>query len=139
MAVFKKIGLSWIEKVIVSHQQYTFLPIMFVARINLYFQTIYLLGMRKVEKMPWQRFDLGPVIYWAEVVGVVFFWVWYGALLMALPSSHRLMYFVRVFHVFFTHPPALTVSSLLVGLQHAHGHPARPDFPQSLGHGQVPV
>jgi hypothetical protein len=44
--------------------------------------------------MPWQKWNLGRSLYLAELGGIAFFWIWYGALLLHLPPAHRLMYFV---------------------------------------------
>eukprot|EP00245_Coleochaete_scutata_P003319 TRINITY_DN1486_c0_g3_i1.p1 TRINITY_DN1486_c0_g3~~TRINITY_DN1486_c0_g3_i1.p1 ORF type:complete len:479 (+),score=68.99 TRINITY_DN1486_c0_g3_i1:93-1439(+) len=60
---------------LVQYQHLTFYPIMIVARINLYFQTLILLVRGK--NIPWRK---------RELMGLVIFWTWFGALLSALPS-----------------------------------------------------
>jgi delta8-fatty-acid desaturase len=47
-AALRKAGLNWLGKVLIAHQHWTFLPIMFVARVNLYVQSLYLLFVGKV-------------------------------------------------------------------------------------------
>lgn len=108
---FSNAGLSWLFKDIISHQHLYFLPIMFIARINLYVQTLHLLILGKVEKMPWQYWNLGRTVYLAEVFGIVFFWSWYTVLLLSLPPSHRLMYFM-------VSNMAMGILHLQIGLNH---------------------
>lgn len=81
---------DFVAKVLLRIQNYTYYPIMAVARFNLCFLSYsFLFTKRAVSKGPgwWHR--------WYEMVGVCFFWTWfgYGVLYCSLPNwPTRIMY-----------------------------------------------
>ncbi|KAJ1704490.1 hypothetical protein LUZ63_004269 [Rhynchospora breviuscula] len=78
-----------LTKFLVSYQHITFYPVMCFARINLFAQSIILLLTKK--NIP----DRGM-----EILGVLFFWVWYPLLVSCLPNwPDRIAFVVASFNV----------------------------------------
>ncbi|KAJ1688481.1 hypothetical protein LUZ63_019871 [Rhynchospora breviuscula] len=69
----------------VSYQHWSFYPVMCVARVNLFAQSIVLLLSKTHVPNRWQ-----------EVLGVAFFWVWYPLLVSCLPSWGERVAFVLI-------------------------------------------
>ncbi|PKS07072.1 hypothetical protein jhhlp_005669 [Lomentospora prolificans] len=77
-------------------QAYLYYPIMAVARLNLYLQSwLYLLRGTGPTKGPawWHR--------WLELVGMAFFWTWFGYFLMykSIPTNWDRFVFFTISHV----------------------------------------
>jgi delta8-fatty-acid desaturase len=82
-------------KVLIRIQQYTYYPIMAVARFNLYLLSwTYLLGSKTPKKGPawWFRYF--------EFVGVVFFLTWfgYGVVYKSMPNNSTRLWFLLISH-----------------------------------------
>ncbi|OAY26867.1 acyl-lipid (9-3)-desaturase [Manihot esculenta] len=85
----RKMNFDSVTRFLVSYQHWTFYPVMCVARINLFAQSILLLlSKRKVPNRV------------QEIVGVLVFWIWYPLLLSCLPNwGERVMFVLASFTV----------------------------------------
>ncbi|KAG0454831.1 hypothetical protein HPP92_024123 [Vanilla planifolia] len=79
----RRMSFDSFARLLVSHQHLSFYPVMCVARLNLFAQSIVLLLSKR--KVP-GRF--------MELVGVMVFWIWYSWLVSCLPSSKERTMFV---------------------------------------------
>ncbi|XP_020701029.1 delta(8)-fatty-acid desaturase 2-like [Dendrobium catenatum] len=79
----RKMRYDTIAKTLISHQHWTFYPVMCFARLNLFAQSIVLLLWNK--NVP-NRFQ--------EILGVMVFWVWYSYLVSFLPNYGERLLFV---------------------------------------------
>ncbi|KAL0394170.1 UNVERIFIED_CONTAM: Acyl-lipid (9-3)-desaturase [Sesamum latifolium] len=78
-----------VSRFLVSHQHWTFYPVMCIARINLFAQSIILLLSKR--KVP-HRIQ--------ELLGLLVFWIWYPLLVSCLPNwGERVMFVVASFSV----------------------------------------
>ncbi|XP_039121146.1 LOW QUALITY PROTEIN: delta(8)-fatty-acid desaturase-like [Dioscorea cayenensis subsp. rotundata] len=91
----RKMNFNAVTRFLVSYQHWTFYPVMSVARINLFVQSLVLLLLSK-RKVPDR---------WQEIVGVLVFWTWYPFLVSFLPNWEERFMFVFA-------------SFLVTGLQH---------------------
>jgi delta8-fatty-acid desaturase len=80
----RKMSFDSTARLLVSYQHWTFYPVMAIARINLFAQSILVLISTK-KKVP----DRG-----LEIAGISFFYVWFCTLLSYLPSSRERVLFV---------------------------------------------
>lgn len=77
------------SRFMVSYQHLTFYPVMCIARLNLFAQSIILLLSKKKVTSRWQ-----------EILGVIVFWSWYPFLISFLPNwEERLMFVIASFVV----------------------------------------
>eukprot|EP00897_Mesotaenium_endlicherianum_P008768 jgi/Mesen1/791/ME000110S_11058 len=76
-----------VARAFVSVQHLTYYPIMIVARVNLYAQTLMLLCSR--DKVPNRLQD---------ALGVAAFWTWFACLLAALPNVYERLAFAVICH-----------------------------------------
>lgn len=81
----RTMGFDPVARLFISYQHWTFYPVMAVARINLFAQTIILLLSNK------RIHNRGM-----EVAGVLCFWAWFIALLAHLPNNLERVAFVLV-------------------------------------------
>lgn len=83
----KKLEFDYMARVFISYQHWTFYPIMCVARVNLYIQTLLLLfSKRKVQDRT------------LNIMGIMVFWTWFPLLVSWLPNwSHRVMFVLTSF------------------------------------------
>jgi len=79
----RKMNFDGIARFLVSYQHLTFYPIMAIARINLFLQSIVLLLSKK--RVPNKGL---------EIAGLLFFWTWFPLLVACLPSLSDKMAFV---------------------------------------------
>ncbi|KAK1285990.1 Delta(8)-fatty-acid desaturase [Acorus calamus] len=79
----RKMNFDAVSRFFISYQHWTFYPVMCVARVNLFGQSIVLLLSNK--KVP----NRGQ-----EIAGVVAFWIWYPFLVSFLPSWTERVAFV---------------------------------------------
>lgn len=85
----RKMNFDPVARFLVSHQHITFYPVMCVARINLFAQSLILLLTKK--KVP-NRVQ--------ELFGILVFWIWYPLLVSCLPNwGERLMFILASFSV----------------------------------------
>ncbi|XP_074562730.1 delta(8)-fatty-acid desaturase 2-like [Curcuma longa] len=85
----RKMTFDAVARALVSYQHWTFYPVMCVARVNLFAQTLLLLCSNK--RVP-GRF--------LEILGVVVFWIWFPLLVSCLPSwSERVLFVLASFAV----------------------------------------
>jgi delta8-fatty-acid desaturase len=77
-----------VARFLVSYQHLTFYPIMAVGRVNLYLQSI-LLHLHAKEKIAYRWIDFGAL---------VFFWIWYLALISVMPSYYQCLLYVFLSH-----------------------------------------
>jgi len=69
-------------KIAVPAQFLVYIPVMFVARFNLFFQSLHMLFWSKtVMSMPWQRVHISPRMLLAERLSLLAFYAYYGALM----------------------------------------------------------
>ncbi|KAJ4952385.1 hypothetical protein NE237_029217 [Protea cynaroides] len=85
----RKLTFDSVARFLVSYQHWTFYPIMCVARVNLFAQSIsLLLSKRKVPNRG------------QEIAGVMIFWIWYPLLVSCLPNwGERVMFVMASFAV----------------------------------------
>ncbi|KAG6502788.1 delta(8)-fatty-acid desaturase 2-like [Zingiber officinale] len=81
----RKMTFDAVSRALVSYQHWTFYPVMCVARINLFAQSLLLLCSNK--RVP-GRF--------LEILGVSVFWIWFPLLVSCLPSWWERCLFVLV-------------------------------------------
>ncbi|XP_008805633.2 acyl-lipid (9-3)-desaturase-like [Phoenix dactylifera] len=79
----RKLAFTSVARFLVSYQHWTFYPVMCVARVNLFAQSVLLLLSKK--KVPGR---------WQETVGCIIFWIWYPLLVSALPNCTERAIFV---------------------------------------------
>ncbi|KAK1326499.1 Delta(8)-fatty-acid desaturase [Acorus calamus] len=85
----RKMNFDAASRFLVSYQHWTFYPVMCVARINLFAQSVLLLLSKK--KVP----NRGQ-----EIVGIMVFWVWYPFLVSFLPNwTERVAFILASFAV----------------------------------------
>ncbi|XP_058096103.1 acyl-lipid (9-3)-desaturase [Magnolia sinica] len=85
----RKMHFDALSRFLVSYQHWTFYPVMCFARINLFAQSILLLLSKK--SVPNRR---------QEMLGVLFFWVWFPTVVSLLPNwGERVMFIVASFSV----------------------------------------
>ncbi|KAL8063202.1 hypothetical protein ABFX02_01G013000 [Erythranthe guttata] len=76
-------------RMLVKNQHWTFYPVMCLARINLFAQSIILLLSNK--RVPYR---------YSEIIGVTVFWIWYPLLVSCLPNwSERVLFVLASFAV----------------------------------------
>ncbi|KAK6936756.1 Cytochrome b5-like heme/steroid binding domain [Dillenia turbinata] len=85
----RKMTFDSVCRFLVSHQHWTFYPVMCFARVNLFAQSfLLLLSKRRVPN----RFQ--------ELLGLLVFWIWYPLLVSCLPNwGERIMFVVASFVV----------------------------------------
>ncbi|MQM10377.1 hypothetical protein Taro_043268 [Colocasia esculenta] len=71
----RKMAFDAVARLLVSYQHWTFYPVMCVARVNLFAQSI--LFLLSGEKVPGR---------WQEILGLTVFWVWFPLLVSYLPT-----------------------------------------------------
>ncbi|KMT17941.1 hypothetical protein BVRB_2g034610 [Beta vulgaris subsp. vulgaris] len=81
----RKLNFDSISRFFVSYQHWTFYPVMCVARINLYTQSLLLLFSKR--KVPNRA---------QEILGLLVFWIWYPVLVSCLPNWFERIAFVIV-------------------------------------------
>eukprot|EP01018_Ginkgo_biloba_P015314 Gb_14705 [translate_table: standard] len=79
----RKMDFNGIARVLVSYQHWTFYPVMALARINLFGQSIVLLLSKK--RVPNKGL---------EIAGIAVFWIWFPFLVSCLPSGTERAAFV---------------------------------------------
>ncbi|URD72468.1 Desaturase [Musa troglodytarum] len=85
----RKMSFDGVARLLVSYQHWTFYPVMCVARLNLFAQSVLLLLSNKRVRGRGQ-----------ELVGLGVFWVWFPLLVSYLPSwGERVMFVVVSFAV----------------------------------------
>ncbi|KAI5075116.1 hypothetical protein GOP47_0009192 [Adiantum capillus-veneris] len=81
----RKMAFDPVARLLVSYQHWTFYPVMAVARINLFAQTlILLLSNKRIQNRS------------LEIASVLCFWAWFIALLSCLPNNFERVAFVLV-------------------------------------------
>ncbi|WOK98026.1 hypothetical protein Cni_G06735 [Canna indica] len=81
----RKMQFDAAARLFVSYQHWTFYPVMCVARVNLFLQSLLLLLSKK--RVPGRRL---------EFVGIMVFWIWFPFLVSCLPSWGERALFVLV-------------------------------------------
>jgi len=82
-----------LSKFLISYQHWVFLPLMAVARVNLYIQSyLFLFGVMKGQRS--KDFRIGGII------SLALFWVWYGYTMMQLPTFMTQFLFFLISHSF---------------------------------------
>ncbi|KAH1080987.1 hypothetical protein J1N35_020748 [Gossypium stocksii] len=85
----RKLNFDPLARFLISYQHLTFYPVMCVARVNLYLQTLLLLFSNR--KVPDRAFN---------VMGILVFWTWFPLLLSYLPNwQERFMFVLTSFAV----------------------------------------
>ncbi|XP_057981040.1 delta(8)-fatty-acid desaturase 2 [Malania oleifera] len=85
----RKMIFDPISRFLVSHQHWTFYPVMCVARINLFLQTFLLLFSKR--KIPNRA---------TNIMGILVFWIWFPLLVSYLPNwTERVMFVLACFTV----------------------------------------
>ncbi|XP_057836734.2 acyl-lipid (9-3)-desaturase [Cryptomeria japonica] len=85
----RKMSFDGVARVLVCYQHWTFYPVMAIARINLFGQSIVLLLSKK--KIPDRA---------KEIVGLVAFWIWFPLLISCMPTwSERSAFVLSSFMV----------------------------------------
>lgn len=85
----RKMNFDAVSRFLVSHQHWTFYPVMGLARINLFAQSFALLLSK--HKVP----NRGQ-----EILGLLSFWIWYPLLVSCLPNwGERIMFVIASFAV----------------------------------------
>ncbi|CAI9093702.1 OLC1v1029261C1 [Oldenlandia corymbosa var. corymbosa] len=85
----RKMSFDTFSRFLISHQHWTFYPVMCFARINLFAQSFALLLSKR--NVPYRV---------QELLGVLVFWTWYPLLVSCLPSwGERIMFVVASFAV----------------------------------------
>lgn len=79
----RKMEFDSLARFLVSYQHWTFYPVMALARVNLFGQSIVLLLSKR--RVPDRVFEIG---------GIFLFWVWFPLLLSCLPNWRERMGFV---------------------------------------------
>lgn len=84
-----KMTFDAVSRFFISIQHWTFYPVMCVARINLFGQSIVLLLSNKAVPDRWQ-----------EIAGLIVYWIWYPLLVSCLPTwGERVMFVLSSFTV----------------------------------------
>ena len=85
----RKLEFDFIARFLICYQHFTFYPVMCVARVNLYLQTILLLfSRRKVQDRA------------LNIMGILVFWTWFPLLVSCLPNwPERVMFVLASFAV----------------------------------------
>jgi len=85
----RKLKFDSVARFLVSYQHWTFYPVMCLARINLFAQSILLLSSKR--RVP----NRGQ-----EILGVLLYWIWYPFLVSCLPNwGERIMFVLASFAV----------------------------------------
>ncbi|PKI70694.1 hypothetical protein CRG98_008927 [Punica granatum] len=83
----RKMNFDPVTRFLVSHQHWTFYPVMCFARINLWAQSFILLLSKR--RVPYRG---------QEILGILMFWIWYPMLVSCLPNWwERVMFVVASF------------------------------------------
>ncbi|CAI9102049.1 OLC1v1000242C1 [Oldenlandia corymbosa var. corymbosa] len=80
----RKLDFDSLARFFVSYQHLTFYPIMIVARVNLYLQTILLL-LNPSRKVPDRALN---------IIGILIYWTWFPLLVSFLPNWNERILFV---------------------------------------------
>lgn len=85
----RKLDFDHVARFLVSHQHFTYYPIMIVGRVNLFIQTfLLLLSKRSIPNRT------------MNIMGILVFWTWFPLLVMCLPTwSERVMFVLVSFAV----------------------------------------
>lgn len=81
----RKLNFDPLARFLVSHQHWTFYPVMCVGRINLFIQTFLLLFSKR--KVPDRALN---------IIGILIFWTWFPLLVSYLPNWPERVMFVMV-------------------------------------------
>eukprot|EP00249_Psilotum_nudum_P007383 c20518_g1_i1 orf=110-1546(+) len=81
----RKMNFDSIARLFVSYQHWTFYPVMAVARINLFAQSMILLMSKK--RIPNRV---------SEIAGILIFWIWFSSLLAYLPNTKERVAFLLI-------------------------------------------
>ncbi|CAL0312245.1 unnamed protein product [Lupinus luteus] len=85
----RQLKFDTLSRLLVSYQHWTFYPVLCVARVNLYLQTLLLLFSRR--KVPDRAFN---------IMGILVFWTWFPLLISCLPNwPERVMFVLASFCV----------------------------------------
>ncbi|CDP08743.1 unnamed protein product [Coffea canephora] len=85
----RKLTFDSMARFLVSYQHFTFYPVMVVARINLYLQTLLLLFSKR--KVPDRALN---------ILGICVFWTWFPLLISCLPNwQERILFVLASFFV----------------------------------------
>ncbi|XP_021906194.1 delta(8)-fatty-acid desaturase 2 [Carica papaya] len=85
----RKLNFDPLARFLVSHQHWTFYPVMCVGRVNLFIQTFLLLFSKR--KIPDRALN---------ILGIVVFWTWFPLLVSYLPNwPERVMFVIASFTV----------------------------------------
>ncbi|KAE9446326.1 hypothetical protein C3L33_21775, partial [Rhododendron williamsianum] len=85
----RKMNFDAVSRFLVSYQHWTFYPVMCIARINLFAQSIVLLLSKR--KVPYRG---------QEILGLLVYWIWYPLLVSCLPNwGERVMFILASFTV----------------------------------------
>ncbi|ONK54973.1 uncharacterized protein A4U43_UnF9030 [Asparagus officinalis] len=85
----RKMVFDSLSRFFISYQHWTYYPVMCVARVNLFAQSILLLLSNKVIPGRWQ-----------ELVGISVFWIWYSLVISFLPNwGERVMFVLASFAI----------------------------------------
>lgn len=85
----RKMNFDAVSRFLVSYQHWTFYPVMCIARINLFAQSIILLLSKR--KVPSRG---------QEILGLLVYWIWYPLLVSFLPNwGERMMFILASFAV----------------------------------------
>jgi len=97
LTTFERRALS----VLIPLQHMLYLPIMAVARFNLYLQSIYFVVTGRVLTMPFQTMQFDRDIERYERLGLLGFWLWYPAFLyLSFPTWQRALLFLIAGHLY---------------------------------------
>lgn len=84
-----KMTFDSVSRFFIGIQHWTFYPVMCVARLNLFAQSIVLLSSNKTVPDRWQ-----------EIAGLIVYWIWYPLLISCLPTwGERVMFVLTSFSV----------------------------------------
>eukprot|EP00270_Netrium_digitus_P021611 TRINITY_DN9341_c0_g1_i1.p1 TRINITY_DN9341_c0_g1~~TRINITY_DN9341_c0_g1_i1.p1 ORF type:complete len:452 (+),score=75.93 TRINITY_DN9341_c0_g1_i1:83-1438(+) len=83
----RQLPFDWVGRFLVGWQHITFYPIMMVARVNLYAQSL-VLALSPLD-VPHRE---------CELLSLAFFWAWFSALLSFLPSPQERVVFFFISH-----------------------------------------
>ncbi|KAF7127940.1 hypothetical protein RHSIM_Rhsim11G0043700 [Rhododendron simsii] len=85
----RKMNFDAVSRFLVSYQHLTFYPVMCIARINLFAQSIVLLLSKR--KVPYRG---------QEILGLLVYWIWYPLLVSCLPNwGEKVMFILASFAV----------------------------------------
>jgi len=97
--------LTWTERrilqIMIPLQHILYFPIMVVARVNLYIQSIYFVVFGRIHSMPMQRMKFSAGIMRLELIGIVGYWIWFSLFLWySFERWQSAAVFVIVSHVY---------------------------------------